>query len=169
MRVGYRWLLIMPKACTHTGWHGQTRASSVVLAGDRVSPVLAKASVGHADPHRRLATLVLVDADQPHHFVDIGFGKAIGHDAGRTLVVLHVALDDGVEHIVFGQAVLVLLVGPQFGAGRAGDDALGHRVGPGAIRVVLIAPARQAEHHGLGHAPLFPPTHPPPPPAAGRN
>ena len=105
----------------------------------------------HPDAHGGLAALVLVDAQQARHFVHVGLGKAVGHDVCRVLVVLHVALDDGIQHLVLGQAVLVLLVGAQLGTGRTGDDALGDGVAAGAIRVVGIAPPRQPEHHGLDH------------------
>ena len=41
---------------------------------------------------------------------------ATGHDGGDRLVVFHIARDDVVQHFIGRQAVLVLLVGAQFGA-----------------------------------------------------
>ncbi|MNV86462.1 hypothetical protein D3C71_1805000 [compost metagenome] len=43
------------------------------------------------------------------------------------------------------------MVGAQFGARRARDDALRNRIGAGAIWIVGIAPAREVKHSRLRH------------------
>ena len=64
------------------------------------------------------------------------------------LVVLDVALDDRVEHVVGGQRVGVELVGPQLGARRLVDaPRSGIELAPGA----LVAVAAQRVHERLGH------------------
>src|SRR5574343_47167 len=119
--------------------------------GHRITPILAKTAVRHTNAHRGLAALVFIELDEARHLLDVGSLVTVGDQRGHALVVFHVALDDGVQHLVFGQAVLVLLVRTQFGAGRPGDDALGDRVAAGAVGVVLVAPARQRKHPGLEH------------------
>ena len=49
-------------------------------------------------------------------------------------------MDDGVQLGVFGQAVLILLVGPQLGGGRLGQDALGDRILRDAEGIMGVAP-----------------------------
>ena len=108
----------------------------------RVAPVLAKAAPRDAHADGRLAALVLVDLQQARYTLHVGARKAGAHDVFQRLIVLHVALDNGIQHLVGRQAVLVGLVRPQLGTGRAGNDALGDGVGTHAIGVVGIAPAR---------------------------
>ena len=64
-----------------------------------------------ADAHRRLAALVLVDLDEARDALHVGALEAGRDDLLDGLVLLHVARQDGVEHLVGRQAVLVGLVG----------------------------------------------------------
>src|SRR5687768_11776212 len=122
---------------------------SAEFTGNRIAPILAKAAMGDPNPHGSLPALVFVDTDQPGHPLYHGAVKARRDDLLHALVVLHVALQDRIQHFVGRQAVLVDLAGPQFRAGRARDDALGNGADPGAIRVVDVAPACKPEDRGL--------------------
>src|ERR1017187_4838550 len=84
-----------------------------VLRGNRIAPILAETALGDAYAYRRLAALVLVSLDQPHHPLDVPLPLAAGHDLGRAQVLLHVGGHDGIEHRVRRQAILVGLVGAQ--------------------------------------------------------
>ncbi len=75
---------------------------------------------------------------------------------GRQLLGAEIALDQalqhGVEHWIGRQRILVLLVGPELGRGRLGDDAFGDHLAPRAqraLRQMRVAPAAELEHRGL--------------------
>ena len=105
--------------------------------------------MANPDADRRLAALVFVELDQTRDAFNHSRIKAGRHQGLDTFVVLHVALQDRVQHLIRGQAVLVGLVGAQLRAGRTRDDALRDRVLASAVGVVLVAPARQLEDCGL--------------------
>ena len=74
---------------------------------------------------------------------------AAGHDLFRRHFLLDQTREDVVEHRIWRQAVLILLVRPQFRRWRPGDHPLRHDAAirpQRAIRFVFIAPARQCEH-----------------------
>src|SRR5690606_5769675 len=112
--------------------------------GDRIAPIPPERARRDARARRRLAALVFVDSDKPHHLLDRGLGKARGNDLGGRLVAFHVAFHDAVEDIVRRQAVLVGLVGAQFGRRGPRDDAARYDF------AVAIAPFGKPVHQGLG-------------------
>src|ERR1035437_3957900 len=123
--------------------------SGLEFVGYRITPILAKTSVGHTNTHRRLAPFVLVDLDEMRHPLHYRWIETCSDDVLNALIVFHVALQDDVQHFVGWQTVLILLIGSQLGTWRTGDDALGDRVHPRAVRVVCVAPLRQFEHRGF--------------------
>src|SRR5881628_3824836 len=94
------------------------------LRSDGVAPIAPEAAVGDADADRRLPALVFVDLDQARHALHIRRRITGRDDLVDALVLLHVALQDGVQHLVWRQTVLVLLVEAQLGRRRPRDDAL---------------------------------------------
>src|SRR5712664_1252506 len=90
----------------------------------RITPVLAKAARRDAHARRRLAALVFVQLDEPHHAAHGVQVVASGGDLLGRHVALHVAFHDGVEHLVGRKRVLVGLAGCQLGRRRAVDHAL---------------------------------------------
>src|SRR5437016_4168662 len=106
--------------------------------GDRRPPVLAEGLV--RDPHARgrLAPLVLVAIDQLCDAPSEIAVEAARDELGDRLVILDVSLDDGIEHLVGGERVGVLLIRAQFRRRRLVDDRLGDDFAPGT-RVEVTA------------------------------
>src|SRR5262245_34550625 len=88
---------------------------STELRGDGVAPVAAERAVGDANADRRLATLVFIHLDEARHALHVGACEPGGDDLLDALILFHVAREDRVKHLIRRQAVLVCLVGPQFG------------------------------------------------------
>ena len=63
-----------------------------------------------------------------------------GDDLGRRPVVLHVGLEDRVQHVVGRQALVVTLVGPQLGRRRLGEHRLGDDLPAGRVVDVPAQP-----------------------------
>src|SRR5574343_1953988 len=93
-----------------------------VTIGNRIPPILAKSTRRDADADRCLAALVFGDAQQADDTPHIGFRQAGGDDFARAAVLFHVGADDGIEHLVGRQRILVGLIRLQFGGRRPDDD-----------------------------------------------
>src|SRR3990167_9140866 len=87
-------------------------ASGAKSTGNRITPILAEASMSDANSHWRLAALVFVDLDQPRDLLDIGPGEAGGDDVLAALIIFHVTFQDAIQYLVGRQTVLISLVGP---------------------------------------------------------
>ena len=105
----------------------------------------------HTNAHRGLTALVFVELDQTRDFFHISALEPIGNQCLNAFVVFHIALNDGIQHLISRQAVLVFLVRAQLGARGTGDDAFGYGLAAGAIRVVEVAPAGQIKHPRFDH------------------
>src|SRR3990167_7066179 len=93
------------------------KVSGSKAVGNRITPILAEAPMGHPNPDWRLAALVFIQLDQPRHLLHVRLGKTRRHNRGNALVVFHIAVDDGIQHLVGREAILVGLVGAQLGTG----------------------------------------------------
>src|SRR4030042_2068509 len=91
-----------------------------VAVGDGEAAVAAEGAGGDLDAGRGLTPLVLVAVDQADPAPHPLFLEPHRQDIGEALVFFPVGLEDGGEDIVRGEALLVYLVGPQLGGGRAG-------------------------------------------------
>src|SRR5271167_5099994 len=96
--------------------------SAAIAVGDRHAPVAAERARGDLDSGGCLAALVLGEVHEPDRTVDLALGEPLGDQLLASLVELYVALQDAVEQLVGGKRVLVALVVPELGRGRALDD-----------------------------------------------
>src|SRR6266446_9686683 len=99
--------------------------SATEAVDDGIAPLLADQTRGDLDAGRRLAALVLGGLEQTPHAIDGCDVMALGREILGPEVALDQPAQDGVEHGIGWQRVRVLLVGPQLGRRRLGDDALG--------------------------------------------
>src|SRR3546814_15103490 len=76
---------------------------------DRIPPFAAEGAPRHLRTRRRLVALPLAGAYQAQHAVDGGCVEAGGNDLVAGLVLVDVAQQDPVEHVVGRQRVLVEL------------------------------------------------------------
>ena len=123
--------------------------SAAVAVRDRHPPVAAERLRRDLDPRRLLAALVLGQVDEADDAVDVLRGQAAGDELLAAEVLLDVALEDRVEHLVGRQRVLVALVGAQLGRRRPRDDRLGDR----EARVAACALARRAGRRAASGSP----------------
>ena len=84
--------------------------SGAKKTGYRITPIFAEATVGNPYSYGRLTSFVFIDANQAYDLIHVGLMVSSRFNLLLALVLLHVALNDGVEHIVGRQAVLVGLV-----------------------------------------------------------
>src|SRR5690554_879267 len=117
----------------------------LVAIGDGIFASHAKGLGGQLGSGGGLAALVLSDIDEALNALDQRWLVAEGDNFGQGEFVFNDALENGVEHRIGRQAVLIGLVGAQFSAGRLVDDGLGNDF-PGRPEAIAgdvgIAPAR---------------------------
>src|SRR6266704_415886 len=105
---------------------------------NRQPPVAAEGSRRNLYARRSLAALVLADVNQPHHAFDRLALEAHGQHLLEAAILFHISLQNWIEHLVWGQAVDILLARAQFGGGRLIDYGLrDHR--PIAERIAIYA------------------------------
>src|SRR3954462_2537710 len=95
-------------------------------AGDRVAAILAEAARRDLHTGWRLAALVFGAVQQAPDAVDGVALETPCHDVVDAEIEFNQTFENAVEDLVRRQAVLVGLVGPELGARRLGDDALGN-------------------------------------------
>ena len=81
------------------------------------------------------------------HALDVLGGKGAGAPARRRPVVLDVALEDGVEHLVGRERLVVALVVTKLGRRRALQHRRGHQLAPR----LTVAPAHEIVDQALVH------------------
>src|SRR6185369_11016494 len=94
----------------------------LITVGNRIAPILAKATRRDANTDRRLATLVFGNTQQANDTAYGIFRQAAGDDLARTAILFHIGADDRIQHFVGRQRILVGLVRLQFGGRRPNDD-----------------------------------------------
>ena len=87
----------------------------MVAVRDRYPPILAERLGAHAHAGRRLPALVLGEVDEAHDAIDEGSVVPGCDELGAREVVLDVAAQDRVEHLIGRQRIVVALIGPQLG------------------------------------------------------
>ena len=99
----------------------QRRAGIAEAVGDRIAAVAAEVLQRHLHARRRLPALVFGDVEQALDLhAPSSRSKPAATIAGDRLLALDQPLEDGVEHVVGRQRILVLLVLAQLGRRRPG-------------------------------------------------
>ena len=80
--------------------HGGYPDSADVLVGDRVTPFPPEGTARDLRPRRRLVAFPLVNAHQPQHPVHRGRIEPGRHDFIARLFLVHMAQQDGIQHVV---------------------------------------------------------------------
>ncbi len=116
--------------------------------GDGHAAAEAEGPAGDFDSGGHLFTFIFGKINKPDNAAD-GIGvEAFLQDVADAFFLFDVTFDDGVEKIVFGEGVLIFLVGLQFsGTGRLGEGAFGngwHFTGAGPLRVDV--PGKFVDH-----------------------
>src|SRR5438105_12567128 len=109
--------------------------------GNRDASAHSECLAGHLQSRSGLAAFVLVEVDEANDAPDGRLLKS-GRDNLAGWTQLHyVGLEDGVEHVVGRQGILVRLIGTQFRGGRFGDR------GGGNDLALAIDPVGQTINH----------------------
>src|SRR6266481_2932737 len=95
------------------------------FVNDGQAPVFTEGARGDLDADGALAPLVLVAVDHGDHPLHRGRVEAPRHDVRHAQVALDVTLQDGVQHVVGGQRVLIGLPRPELRRRRPRKDTLG--------------------------------------------
>src|SRR6266568_3706630 len=85
----------------------------LVPVRNRQPPVAAEGSRRNLYARRSLAALVLADVNQPHHAFDRLALEAHGQHLLEAAILFHISLQNWIEHLVWGQAVDILLARAQ--------------------------------------------------------
>src|SRR4051794_36109431 len=128
---------------------------AAILVGNGIAPVLAEPARRDTDADRRLPALVFIDVNQLYHVVDVFAPEAGGNDFRNALVLLDVALDDGMGRVMRRQTVVVSLVATQSRPGRTLDVSFGDDL----ESVVAIAQKRVKNFFGDFFQSRKPPRH----------
>src|SRR5258708_32804798 len=91
---------------------------------NRQPPVASEGSRRNLHTWRSLAALVLADVNQAHHAFDRLAFEPHGQHLLEAAILFHISLQNWIEHLVWGQAVDILLAWAQFGGGRLLDYGL---------------------------------------------
>src|ERR1700730_10607209 len=130
-----------------------TSCSASIAVRDRHAPVAAEGAFGDLDAGGRLSALVLGEIDQADRALDLDLGESLGDQLLASVMELDVSVQDPVEQLIRWQRVLVALVVPELGGGRALEDRLRNwsrhpaRIGASGG----VAPVAEAVDERLGH------------------
>ena len=81
------------------------------MVGDRITPVAAECLLRDLDTRWRLSPLVFGDVEKVRDLPDMVGGETRIDEFRRRKIPLDKALQNGIEHLVRGERILVLLVG----------------------------------------------------------